>query len=130
MVKEELRKKIADAGYELSLFYDNQSYDDSIIGVDEDGRVVYDYDKMVEEYIADEFGDKELSDEERDDAVTSAIEWIDYNTIRATPYFGPLAPVIVQDISYMDEGDEDKEGFQYVNMINGEPYTKEIIFKI
>ena len=34
---------------EDAIVFDNMSYDSSIIGVTTDGRVVYDYDKMVEE---------------------------------------------------------------------------------
>lgn len=51
---------------------------------------------MIHEYVEDEYPNLDYSNtEELDDAVTSAIEWIDYNTIRATPYAGPLAPVII-----------------------------------
>ena len=60
------------------------SYDNSIVGVTTDGRVVYDFDKMVEELMQDE----EWSYEE-------AVEWIDYNTIRSLPYAGPGAPIIM-----------------------------------
>jgi hypothetical protein len=60
------------------------SYDNSIVGVTTDGRVVYDFDKMIEELMQDE----EWSYEE-------AVEWIDYNTIRSLPYAGPGAPIIM-----------------------------------
>lgn len=60
------------------------SYDNAIIGITTDGRVVYDYDKMIEELMQDE----EWSYEE-------AAEWIDYNTIRALPYAGPCGPIIM-----------------------------------
>lgn len=46
MVLEDVRKQIADAGYENSLFYDAPSFDGSIIGVNENGKVVYDYNKL------------------------------------------------------------------------------------
>jgi hypothetical protein len=62
---------------EDAIVFDNMSYDGSIVGVTTDGRVVYDYDKMVEELMEDE----QWSYEE-------AVEWIDYNTIRALPYAG------------------------------------------
>ena len=55
MVLEDIRKQIADAGYENSLFYDAPSFDASIIGVNESGKVVYDYNKMIDEYIDDEY---------------------------------------------------------------------------
>lgn len=50
------------------------SYDGSIVGVTTDGRVVYDYDKMVEELMEDEGWSYE-----------EATEWINYNTIGGLP---------------------------------------------
>lgn len=55
---------------EDAIFFDNMSYDDSIVGVTVDGNVVYDYDKMIEELMRDEGWSYE-----------EAIDWIDYNTI-------------------------------------------------
>ena len=72
---------------EDAIVFDNMSYDGSIIGVTTDGRVVYNYDMMIEELMQDE----EWSYEE-------AAEWIDYNTIRALPYAGENAPIIMYSI--------------------------------
>lgn len=72
---------------EDAIVFDNMSYDGSIVGVTTDGRVVYSYDKMVEELMQDE----EWSYED-------AVEWIDYNTIRALPYAGPNGPIIMYNI--------------------------------
>lgn len=72
---------------EDAIVFDNMSYDGSIVGVTTDARVVYDYDKMVEELMEDE----ECSYEE-------AAEWIDYNTIRALPYAGENGPIIMYSI--------------------------------
>lgn len=72
------------AGYEGVKYLTNYSYDDALIGVSEDGRAIYDFDKMVE-WLMNEVG---LSDSE-------AVEWIEYNTIRALPYFGEGAPIIM-----------------------------------
>ena len=74
---------------EDAIVFDNMSYDGSIIGVTTDDRVVYSYDKMVEELMQDE----EWSYED-------AVEWIDYNTIRALPYAGPNGPIIMYPIQY------------------------------
>ena len=61
---------------------DNPSFDNSIIGVASgSGRVIYSYDKMVEEFMKD--------NNVRD---IDAIDWIEYNTIRALPYMGENAP--------------------------------------
>lgn len=72
---------------EDAILFDNMSYDGSIIGVTTDGRVVYDYDKMVEELMEDE----NCSYEE-------AADWIDYNTIRALPYAGENGPIIMYSV--------------------------------
>ena len=72
---------------EDAIVFDNMSYDGSIVGVTTDGRVVYDYDKMVEELMEDEGWSYE-----------EAAEWIDYNTIRALPYAGENSPIIMYHI--------------------------------
>ena len=72
---------------EDAMVFDNMSYDNAIIGTTTEGKVVYDFDKMVEELMRDE----EWSYEE-------AVEWIEYNTIRALPYAGPNAPIIMYKI--------------------------------
>ena len=69
---------------EDAIVFDNMSYDGSIVGVTTDDRVVYDYDKMVEELMEDEGWSYE-----------DAAEWINYNTIRALPYAGEHAPIIM-----------------------------------
>lgn len=77
-------EKIQEAGYEDVVILSNYSYDSALIGVTEDGRAVYDYDKMVAWLVETEG----FTEEE-------AIDWIDYNTIRALPYFGDKAPLIM-----------------------------------
>lgn len=77
-------ERLLDAGYDDIKYLTNYSYDGALIGVSEDGRAIYDFDKMVE-WLMNEVG---LSDSE-------AIEWIEYNTIRALPYFGEGAPIIM-----------------------------------
>lgn len=80
-------EKLLEAGYEDVVILDSYSYDDALIGVTEDGRAVYDFDKM-----ADWLMKKEGFTQDE------AIEWIEYNTIRALPYAGPDAPVIMYSI--------------------------------
>ena len=92
MVNEKLRKAIANyyMGYEEDeqpLLFTNQAYDNSIIGFTDDGRAIYDYQKMVEELMQDD-----------NCSMEDAMEWINYNTIRSIPYAGEHAPIIV-DIS-------------------------------
>ena len=81
------RERILDAGYEDVVLFEYFSYDDALIGVTEDGRAVYDYDKMVKWLI-----------KTQDFSLDDAIEWIDYNTIRALLYAGENAPIIMYPI--------------------------------
>lgn len=78
------RDLLCDAGYEESIVFEHPDYDSAIIGVDENGRVVYDYYKMVQD-LMDQDGMT------RDEAV----EFLEYNTIRALPYAGEEAPIIM-----------------------------------
>lgn len=77
-------KKLLENGYEGIKYLTDFSYDDALIGVTTDDRAVYDYEKMVQWLI-----DTENYTEEE------AVEWIDYNTIRALPYMGTDGPIIV-----------------------------------
>lgn len=81
-VNKELREKLPDG----TLILDNASYDNSIVGITFDNRLIYSFDKMIDEYM------QENNCEEID-----AVEWIEYNTIRALPYFGDKAPIIMQE---------------------------------
>ena len=88
MVNEQIREELP----EDSLVLDNQSYDNSIIGVTLDGRVVYDYDLMIQELMADD-----------NCSVEDAIDWIEYNTLRAIPYMGDKAPIVIQSLFHIDK---------------------------
>ncbi|MBR5604214.1 MAG: hypothetical protein IKW51_08395 [Bacteroidales bacterium] len=77
-------ERILNAGYEDVVYLTNYSYDDALIGISNDNRAVYDYDKMVKWLVETEG----FTEEE-------AIEWIDYNTIRALPYAGEKSPIIM-----------------------------------
>ena len=58
MINEELRQKIADAGFTNSIVYDEPSFDNSIIGVDDNGKVVYSVELMMTEFVREDEGDK------------------------------------------------------------------------
>lgn len=81
---EAVREALQDQGYEDTLLFDNPAFDDAIVGVTEDGRAVYDFDLMVESMA-------------RHDGISpdEAVEFIEYNTIRALPYAGEEAPIIM-----------------------------------
>lgn len=70
-------------GYEDVLIFENPAYEDAFIGVSEDGRAVYIYERMVE-CLVQEDG---MTEEE-------AADFISYNTIRSLPYFEG-SPIVV-----------------------------------
>ena len=82
-------ERLLYAGYEGIKYLTNYSYDDALIGVTEDGRAVYDYEKMIE-WLMNEEG---WSDNE-------AVEWIETNTLRALPYMGEDAPIVIYPLPY------------------------------
>ena len=77
-------ERLLDAGYEGIKYLTDYSYDSALIGVSEDGRAIYDYDLMVEWLMQEEGWNAEES-----------IDWVYYNTIRAIPYMGEGAPIIM-----------------------------------
>lgn len=82
-----VREVLCDYGHEDAVVFDNPDYDAAIIGVTEDARVVYDYDLMRRILETRD----EMTEEE-------AAEWLDYNTLRALPYAGENAPVVMYRI--------------------------------
>lgn len=86
MTINELAEKLLDNGWDEDIILlDNYDYADACIGISHDGRAVYDYNKMI----------AWLIEHEEVDNVLEAIEWIDYNTIRALPYMGEKHPIIM-----------------------------------
>lgn len=84
-IRRVIQAKAEDCDLEIKILT-NHSYDKSIIGITEEGRVIYSFNKMVQEFKQDEH----CSEEE-------AIEWITVNTIPALPYMGENYPIIVMD---------------------------------
>lgn len=80
------REWLYDMGYEDRIVFENPDYDSAIIGITTDGQVVYDFDKMVEHLVLTDA----MSTEE-------AIEFIEFNTIRALPYV-ECPPIIIYSI--------------------------------
>lgn len=88
MDREKLADTLEEMGYEDSIVFDNPSYENAVIGISDNGQVCYSYTKMVEHLVSEDG----MSDEE-------AIEFIDYNTIRALPYVKPSEkrPIVIYD---------------------------------
>ena len=87
-----VEEKLLDNGYEGVKYLTNYDYETALIGVTCDGRTVYDFDKMVDWLIETEG----FTDEE-------AVEWIEYNTVRALPYMGSDHPIIVYPLMDFSE---------------------------
>lgn len=81
-----INQKIRDELSSTSIVLDNESYDNSIIGMTFDGAAIYSYDRMVEEYMKD----NGCTEEE-------AVDWIEYNTMRAIPYMPNPKPKVVYE---------------------------------
>lgn len=69
------------------ILFTSPSYDTAILGISSDGNVIYSYNKMIDYLIESD----EMSEEE-------AMEFIDYNTIRAIDYISDKKkPIICYD---------------------------------
>ena len=77
---------------EGSLVLDPEYLDQAIIGTHK-GRVVYDYDLLVECFVSNS----------EDTDPTTWEEYIDFNTIRSLPYYGEKSPIIVSRNKYLIE---------------------------
>ena len=75
-------QKLTENDYDNVIILTNPDYDAALIGVSIDNRAVYDYSKMLECRRADGMTDDE------------AVEFIEYNTMRAIAYAGPAGPII------------------------------------
>lgn len=70
------------------IIFTDYDYESAIIGISDDDRVIYSYDLMVQ-YLQ----------ETEHMTSTEAVEWIDYNTIRANQYnSNPKKPIIMYTI--------------------------------
>ena len=74
---------------EEAVVFDKPSYDNAIIGVTTDNKVVYDFDKMVEELMHDEGW-----------SYNDSVDWIEFNTIRSLPYTGTNGPAIMYRLNW------------------------------
>ena len=82
-MNKDKRKLLADMGYEDTVVFVNPSYETAIVGVSYDDRAIYDLDLMID-YLVENDG---MTEEE-------ALEFIDYNTVRACNYMEG-APIIM-----------------------------------
>lgn len=95
-MNQKILDALCDMGYEESIVFDSPDYDDAIVGVSDEGRVVYDYDEMVR-ILVERDGMDEIE----------AIDFIEYNSIRALPYV-ENAPIVVHMLR-MEDDDQQTE---------------------
>ena len=97
MTNEELKSLIREfvqdeEELDKIVILEGDEFADGAIGITVDNRVVYSYNRLVQS-LAESYSDcDEIENKE-----LSAIEWIDYNTIRSLPYMeaqGLNAPII------------------------------------
>ena len=79
------RERIENEGYEDVIIFDNPSYDDALVGITNDNRAVYDFDKMVEWLVAHEDMDYD-----------EAADFICWN---ASFYYGEGYPLIIYPLT-------------------------------
>lgn len=87
------RDLLNELGLEEAIVFENPDYDSAIIGYDaNEGRIVYDYERMAEHLMDVDGMDYE-----------EAVEFIEYNTLRAIPYAGSNSPIVLHRIDdYLD----------------------------
>ena len=84
-----LKEWLCASDHEDTIVLESPDYLSAIIGITEDGRLIYSYDKMVEHLMREDGMDAE-----------EAMEFVDYNTIRALPYAGEMAPIVMYDVEF------------------------------
>ena len=88
MTVKDIIDKIRDNGWSDDvIILDNYDFADAFVGMTNENRAVYDYDKMVRWLI----NEAEISD-------IDAVDWIDYNVLRALPYMRDKAPIILYNL--------------------------------
>jgi hypothetical protein len=76
-------------------------FNKAIVGFDEkQNRLIYDYDKMVDAWA------RTNEESSLESTYENALEWINYNTLRAVPYMGKYRPIIT---TWDDDTETDKE---------------------
>ena len=90
-MNQKIRDALCDMGHEEAVIFDGPDYDEAIVGVTDDGQVVYDFDKMVE-ILVERDGMEEME----------AIEFIEYNSIRSLPYI-ENAPIVMNRLRLEDD---------------------------
>lgn len=88
-LKEIIREQVGEDEADNIIVLEGDEFADGCIGISEDNRLVYSFEKLVESLSKQE-GITE----------TDAIEWLEYNTIRSLPYMSSYGniPIIMHDL--------------------------------
>ena len=84
---DELKGSLVDRGFDESIVLESPDYLDAVVGVSDEGRVIYSHKKMIECLMISDGMEYE-----------DAEEFIDYNTIGALACMGEHAPIIMDEI--------------------------------
>ena len=94
MVDKAIREAIDEWGKQHEravMVIDTPAFDKSIVGISNDGRLVYDLEKMIDEYCKDNNCERE-----------EAVEWIEFNTLREFAYYDN-SPIFITSIKELKE---------------------------
>lgn len=86
---DNIKEWLVEHEAEGAVVLENPDYISAILGVTDDGRVVYSYEGMVEDLVETEGMDYD-----------EAADFVSYNTLRALPYMGEKAPIIINENPY------------------------------
>ena len=91
---EELKELLNELTYPGTVVFENPSYLDAIIGITDEGALCYSYEKMIKWLMDNDGMDYE-----------GAMEFVDYNTIRAIPYAASMGvkPIVVYNDFFQEE---------------------------
>ena len=81
------RDLLVELGYEDSIVFESPDYDNAIIGTDDNSRVVYDYDKMVECLMEEDGMDYE-----------EAVDYIAHDILAWYRGYGEQPPIIMYEV--------------------------------
>lgn len=84
---EDLKTYLTEQCFTDTVVLESPSYVNAIIGISNDGRLIYHRERMVQ-YLRKQFGMTR----------TDAEEFIDFNTVGALPNMGDKAPIIMEEL--------------------------------
>ena len=85
---DELREYLEAQGHEGTVFFEYPSFVKAITGITDSEQLIYDYDLMIAAAMEEGW------------TCDEAIEWIEYNTLRAIPYMGSNHPIVSLPINW------------------------------